>query len=128
MPSDLENLIARVERLEGPSREVDCAIAQCIIPDDWRETTDDIGKPMKINRAFYHQNMLMETRPTASLDAAIALCERVLPGEGIVLETHGKNRAGIGVSGKYPSSGATPAIALCLATLRALAAQGKEGT
>jgi hypothetical protein len=72
---------------------------------------------------------------TASLDAALALCERVLPGEswglqnndrGQRLEPHHKFWAAIGLyepGGKYQGSGATPAIALLAALLKALISQ-----
>lgn len=109
--SDVRELIERLEKLEGPSREVDAAIADVFDPWD-HGSRWPFSPGSKMDRAL--------ARYTGSLDAIVGLIEQKLPGEGIVLETHAGNRAGIGQSGRFPSKGATPAIALCIALLRAL--------
>jgi len=84
---DLRELIARLEKLEGPSREVDCTIALTL---DGFEIDERGGYAYRdpdgnLNMSGNAKDMLVP-RYTASLDGAIALCERVLPGWSINLE------------------------------------------
>ena len=127
----ISTLIERLGEATGPDREIDCRLShQFERKGIWYGTGDDSGwapaatvdgwddrKWSSMNDEYV--SPLVRTY-TGSIDAALGLVERVLPGEGIVLETHGRNVAGIGQSGQYPSTGATPAIAICLAALRAL--------
>jgi len=102
--ADLSALIEHVAALTGPSREVDGEVA-----DHFKAYAFDWSNP------YF----------TLSLDAAVALVERVLPGCDWEAEKWmGKGIAGIN-SGDNELA-ATPAIALVLATLRALQAKGGE--
>ncbi len=116
-----QTLITRLSKLDAPDREVDALIGKHLFPDEAKSFFD-------FNAPAY----------TASVDAAIALAERVLPGWGWELASntsHIKNclnpEYGNPV-GKHPHwaavanqssrkfvDGATPAIALLIALLRA---------
>lgn len=139
----LVDLLARVEAAEGPDRELD-ALIMC-------ELVAGRGayvEQSKINMAwciYYAPNRIwsMSSREgtwreggwplTASLDAALALCERVLPGHRIELSRveHGEVGDWVWVgkieradfSACWWAKLKTPALALLAAMLRALIAQ-----
>lgn len=96
-------LIDRLSKLDGPDREVDGEI--------WRYLLD--GSP----RPILHGPV---PKLTASVDAAIALAERVLPDHDFII---GKTNGGLTIHAQVGPNGmefgATPAIALCIALLRA---------
>lgn len=139
----IPELIEALEKSSGPDRELDCHIAIALdIWPTWRSPssneeayvkTSTLGPEVAVrirgrrksrgNTPIWYTHEVYEEhrlpRYTASIDAAIALVERKFPGKGALIDT-ASNRAGIGRSGEYPSSGATPAIALCRALLRAL--------
>ena len=116
--TDLRELEKRLEALEDCSEQIDAKTAEAI------------------DRAFP-----FETEPDAryelisavrgSLDAAVALVERVLPGWGYFIR---KDEEGINASLLYPNAlrvspgcgqhKSSPALALCLALIRALIAKG----
>ena len=117
----MTDLITRLSKLDAPDREVDGEI--------WRYLMS--GEP----RAVLHGPI---PKLTASVDAAIALAERVLPGWGWEIASntnHIKNCLNPEYGkpiGKHPHwavvanqssrkfvDGQTPAIALCIALLRA---------
>lgn len=115
---DLAGLIERLEKLDGPDREVDAWIGNEVEPTTFR----------------WERNYgpLAAHTYTASLDAAIALTEKVLPGWGFYLRS---DKEGHGCGLVYPDAfrvtpchcmGATPAIALVLALLRALQSTGGQ--
>lgn len=135
----LAGLLARVEKAEGPDREIDCLIYEWQNP----KLTPDMrgmyyGEPS--GEYFTLEGSWRAITYTASLDAALALCERVLPGwvvmnlcewEDDKLRAQGpwmgqlKER---GVLSERPNPAtcmhaATPALALLAAMLRALIAQ-----
>lgn len=143
--ADLAALIERVEALTGPSRDaarqIQCTIggwhritpSQCgnkrggyIAPEDWIGRRAD-GQPILDS---LHGTTIWPDAPdvTASLDAAIALVKRVLPGWGISLGI-GIKPFGAGVwkpgalGPQYSSNHPVTPIALALAALRALHAQ-----
>lgn len=122
------NLLSRLQGLTAPDREVDRSIAKQF---DWPDT-----EWSALEHAF-------APAFTASLDAAVALCERVLPGWkkhmwdagvfGSILPTAAvlepdfvrksiKGEPYIKVDGEGP----TPAIALLIAILTAL--EARDGT
>ena len=128
--TDLPSLIVRVERLEGPDREVDLEIARALVPDvictrlvRW--------PPPEREEDFTHWEY------TASLDAVVALAERVLPAlaPAIGMNVHHRYwhgrlsfvRADGDVDG-YSADAPTPALALLLALLRAVQAQQNKET
>jgi len=107
------DLITRLERAEGPDRELDCRI-WCVM----RGADFDLYSQVVPNF-----NEWQALRYTASIDAALTL----VPDEyllGILAElengrwtTKLLNRREI--AGLPPESGPTPALALCIAALRA---------
>ena len=133
--AELEALIRRVEALTGPYREVDEIIATTIggyvyekrgrdqkawfYPEDggWRRQKYGVQDGLP--------------RYTASLDATVALVERCLPGWRHAYERRatGINLAWVSDDDEgpaMPSVGATPALSLLSALLRALSDKAKE--
>lgn len=130
---DLTALLARVEAAEGPDREIDALLevlaqekserpdaTSVSANDDGSVTTYSHGQ--KAGRYASHDF-------TASLDAALALCSRVLPGWELELTSEHRDDAVIwrvmlgdplrGMDGES----STPALALLAAMLKALIAQ-----
>lgn len=107
------NLLSRLEGLTAPNREVDLEVHMSLAPDLYPEGSwswDDKNLPPHL---------------TASLDATVALCERVLPGyDWTVDKSGGRGFAGVGQS--FNEEAATPAIALIIAILTALEARDGE--
>jgi len=108
-------LIARLEAAEAGGRELDY------------EIRDALNDP--------HWNIRVPADWTTSLDAALALAERVLPGWQITLSTKGGEMPPwVQIyplpleEDNYldPEFAATPALALCIAILKAKA-QGEGG-
>lgn len=113
--SDLRALAERLEKATGPSdpciRGLDFQDALAKHLFGFRFTVEDSGQ---VRDAF------------SSLDAAVALCERVLPGWGFFLR---KDEDGCNVGMLYPVHNrvtpgsvrhpTSPALALCLAIVRA---------
>lgn len=124
----LASLIAEVEKLTAPSREVDLAIARAVAPNVivMRQRDDDSGADPYTYWCY-----------TASIDAVVALIERELPAHENADHKKSEIRLQAGdfgaqasvdrdtFSGEHRSSGigATPAIALLAAALRALEAR-----
>jgi hypothetical protein len=95
---DIVGLLERVEAATGPDRELDYELALYEKAPDWRKRkpwkqTNGWAKPDVASTSwavlFYDGggNALPVPQYTASLDAALALCERVLPGWVVQLET-----------------------------------------
>ena len=122
--TELQCLIEQVEKLTGPDRGVDLALAQALVPDVivMRQRDDDTGTDPYTHWQY-----------TASIDAAVALIERLVPdayweiGRTAVLpgmmpgSDPNKYYALVGRWG-WPKKGShdTKAIALILALLRSL--------
>lgn len=132
-------LIARLEALTGPDREVDarinCAllapvkayVEQSPFNGEWCIYDGEYGgRPRLFQFPRDLQNIRLASI-TGSLDAAVALCERVLPGWRYII-------CPIFAEVKHPEKmmldryghGANPAIALLIATLKALDAKENE--
>lgn len=110
MTQSLDALIERLEKLEGPDREVDWLI------------NNAFGNGPPLSEAYKH----LAFGFTRALDAALPFAEKMLPGVSIdmmstVLED-GKRRYAFSTRGfdNFEDSKSTPALALILATLRAL--------
>lgn len=133
--SGLSELIAKLEGLPGPDREVDGLIF------GWLHNTEPCGTFMcgfdEEKFQFRHPDDPKEGRHrawyvrgddlpayTASLDAAVALVERKLPGESVLVGWWQTREtlpwARIGTWKEHDATGPTPAIALCLALLHSL--------
>lgn len=114
------NLLSRLQGLTAPDREVDALIHTA--------TNAPLREGLRFGRVPAY---------TASLDAAVALCERVLPGwswECRASGTGDKGQATVWNPSKAPGYNeeqrayncATPAIALLIAILTAL--EARDGT
>lgn len=142
----LSTLIADVEALTGPSREVDAAVYNAIVNDGGRvafKVQNWATEPgCRLDR--WHDGWLVGKSDTdkyaealprysASIDAVVALIEREMPGwyhgyhtsgggayEGCIYSPD-YNGMGTGISAER--MGASPAIALLLAFLRAIEAR-----
>lgn len=94
-------LIDRLSKLEGPDRDYDRELMSVLMPEDFACGT-------------------FPPQFTASVDAAIALAERVLPDHDFII---GKTNGGLTIHAQVGPNemefGETPAIALCIALLRA---------
>lgn len=110
----LTAFLARLEAAEGPNRVLDADIKRYLAPTE--RGYNQVSPPY-----------------TASLDAALALCERVLPKSGWGLQSNTKGQRGqprdcfwatVGMyePGRYDGAASTPALALLSALLRALIA------
>ncbi len=120
----LPDLIDRLTMSEGPSRELDWRIAeQFNIPEEWRVLP--MWPPFMKGSKFEKEIPAF----TASIDAAIALKDRVLPDHSWSLNSSGAANV------RHPKlwekmltpEQNTPAIALVIATLKALAEHEEAG-
>lgn len=147
MPTDLTGLIERLEKATGPDREIDRDIGLAI--DGWVYLPDDHEVALRFpeypwlqahNEIFADSDgALPPAAYTESIDDALALVERKLPGWQWEIGTWSYPEPGRRFSARvarptdYPDhslgidawhdSGETPAIALCLALLRCLESQ-----
>lgn len=140
--SDLSSLIARLEAAEGPSDELDAHIrcvlladkeayveqskfngAWCVYSGEYR------GSPRLVEPQRYGvPHPLWVAEYTRSIDAAVSLAERVMPGRSVMMgwrqSSETKPWARVGLWPDPDATAATPALALVLATLRALQQKG----
>ncbi|WP_271024895.1 hypothetical protein [Rhizobium sp. RCAM05973] len=134
----LEELIAALEKTEGPDRELDTQIWLLTTEGATRATRHiesstnawppyDIDETRNANGAFVNPDKV-----TGSIDAAVALVERVLPGWvwgisalGDVL-LYERDDSPAAYRTKIKLDHPVPAIALCLATLRSKLSQEKN--
>lgn len=127
-PDTLDALIARLEKAEDGDRELSCSIAKAV---GWRPEDGAPGSTTSSPWAWCPDF-------TSSIDAALGLVERVLPGWMVVnlcewdsdilrsrgpwtctLKKLGTQDDFTADKGQCPHA-PTPALAVCLATLRAL--------
>lgn len=128
----IAELIERLEKAEGPDREIDadlvCVCCQGALVSQYIASDAEPS-------VFHAHALGLSDRSdvpayTSSLDAALSLVERKLPGvHWSVSNAAVKPRANVWmpqptrpIMGPY-SSGATPALAVCLALLRALSTE-----
>lgn len=129
MTADLSALIARLESAEAGSRELDAHVEVAVRAIEaaktgltrehwaiWRASSSGIVGDGATQYA--------SAPVTTSLDAALALADRVLPGVRVMVERDhdGKGWAMAQSKPEYPremADASTPALALCIATLRA---------
>jgi len=114
-------LIERLEALRGPDREVDGLIMQHINPErEFHQFEDALGMRCLYDSAAWE----MPKKYTASIDAAMTLVP-----EGfyplIAKQSADRGQANMGQANNglgFNGYAATPAIALCIASLRARSA------
>lgn len=131
MTDTLQDLIARLEKAETADREIDCAIAISVLgywlQDRGHGVTEYCRKDAEGNTSC-GTSVVMVRPYTASLDAAVGLVERVLPGWGVYFR---RDKDGCGGGLTYPeytfvchhAVAATLPLTICLALLRALSSQ-----
>lgn len=128
----IEALIERLEKATGPSREIDLEIGKALDHIDARTVIIGAGDHAGTIGYSDRNQWASVSLPlyTASIDAAVSLCERVLPNDHRQHWTVGKWASCYRANIKPQQSGGemicgdapTAALALCLATLRARAA------
>lgn len=128
--TDIPTLIQKLEAADGPSRELDAEIAEAAqsVGVDWPNPRLDI-RPITAYEDRLSTGAGMMTPPmfTRFLDAALALVEERLGSRSCILEVGDTDTlAGIGRAGLYFTRHKSPAIALLIALLRALQAQGGD--
>lgn len=119
-------LIERLEKAEAGSRELDALVAVA----SGLATEINPKNPERVRYIGEHSDFYLAATPvTRSLDAAVALVERLKPGQEWSI---GSNQPDIGEPWarirtaplrSLEESAATPALALCLALLKALEAR-----
>lgn len=137
----MKDLIARLEAADVGSRELDALIWMELVECDrapfryWSLVTEDTGCGTPVPGSLYYAphcaQVFVTPDVTTSIDAALALAERVLPAKrylGLQQNRGGtKNRAWTafiewaedGENFEISPAAATPALALCAAVLRA---------
>lgn len=128
--AEVSVLIKRLEKAEAGSRELDRDLAKLIDRSEWDKCANWASMPCGAPPDAIDRDALRWLPTyTTSLDAALALAERVLPGcePGFMLEQRLPQRsiwaAWVRPYPEDSSFAATPALALCIAILRA--PQGK---
>ena len=128
--TDLQELLARLEAAQEADRVLDAALYCALLAPDCKASisrpgfvaiTDDDPSRWRYNEAQHY---------TASIDAALALVERALPGAWWTLRhAGGAPPSGFAIAElyrpewRYDASGPTPAIALLIALVRAKIAE-----
>jgi hypothetical protein len=123
-------LLARVKAATGPDRELDLDIAAALFTDG-----EDTAWWQRRKERFLSSHMLVDAAPpyTASIDAALALTERMLPGRSYHVARHSLVKtpffvAAIGSRSGPPQEGtheASAPLAILAALLTSLST--KEG-
>lgn len=132
--ADLSSLIARLEKAERLSRDLDVEIMNTVDPRSPYEkrlfdgqiypaSWGAVGQICDQIRYFVEAPFL-----TSSIDAAVSLAERVLPGHqvNVTIYTDRMAKASIGNNWLSPVRAVSAALALVLATLRALQQKGSS--
>ena len=126
------NLLSRLQGLTAPDREVDAALWLEFAPGatrkQWSYIHTATGRECHVDETRdVNGRLIIVPELTSSLDAAVALCERVLPGyDWIVGHTNGGLTIHAQVGQNEMVFGETPAIALLIAILTAL--EARDGT
>ncbi len=122
--TDLTSLIEKLEKAEGPSRELDGDIHNTVLG------TAYVFAPHSVTgflTSATNNGCPIVAGYTSSIDAAVSLAGRVLPGHQVNVTrfTSTVARASIGNGWIAASTHRTPALAICLATLRAIQSKGE---
>jgi hypothetical protein len=125
----LQALLARVEGGEGEDRALDAEIALhiggCVRYRNWY---DDDAKTQHAWHFKWQDDCEWEPLPhfTTSLDAAVTLVERRLPGCVLDVEGHAGSAYWSAIIGDHGAIGLTPARALIAALIQAEIAKAQE--
>lgn len=126
--ADLSALIAKLEAAEGGSRALDGDVAWIFHPKLWGRRNPANGQHQWMTEIDGKPRVL--PRYTTSIDAALALAERVLlPGSGIGLCQCSPTdwEAWVGGRPAYAPRYRTGPLALCIAILKAHTSRAVEG-
>jgi hypothetical protein len=132
--TDLSSIIARVEGGEGADRELDAAACVAL---NYGGTNSEGAENVRLEPDDWPDDLVFEANGeeccnpipdlTTSLDAVIALCERVLPGWRIKVEQHDKWMGAVlnpavklGIAGYHAWCGGPSISAACRALLAAM--------
>jgi hypothetical protein len=122
--SELQSLLERVEAAEVADREID---------DDLGDYDVSVALSLPIRQVAEYRSEIkrrgMSDPYTGSVDAALSLIGRVLPETTVLLDTagpHARVRRLDPFDGDIGALGATPALALVAAMLRALIAKAAQ--
>jgi hypothetical protein len=122
----LGDLLERVEKATGPDRELDFALALAFTPGGYR-WPDERGGAIMWPDGRGSFGVAEPDCLTASLDAAMALVERVLPGwDWIIGHTNGGLTVHAQLGPNEMAFGDTAPLALLAALLKALIAANAE--
>lgn len=128
-PDRLSDLIARLEKATGPCRKLDLDISVAVnyrdaftgaIRAEWSVMADDINVYDATGRRYFLDPVQFVPQWTRSIDVAVSL---VLEGSEWSRHRGANGKMTMQVDGPGPigrhGQGATPAIALCIAALKA---------
>lgn len=125
----LADLLARVEKMAGPDREIDAALHALARPDDF-DDADEADWYLNFrganNASRYHFDLIGIPRYTGTVDGALRFCKTVLPQHvGRIGFGAGNGEAQIWRLSEMPVNavGHSPALALVAAVLKALVAK-----
>jgi hypothetical protein len=131
--SGLTELLARVEAAAGPSVEIDGLFAKLneTMPQDARFQTENIWGQQGdqwLSGGYGDYHFYSPEEVTASIDAALALVERMLPLRDLdYIRNSGRHRFSLALPGSgtfdVQATGATAPLAILAALLRALIAR-----
>lgn len=134
----LVELLAKVEAATRPDRELDFAVWDCLFPPaplDQSRVTHRVTLPPGFGRDAFSQAMDPRPKISASIDAALALVERLLPDARWRIEHHSPVMghrpfwAMCGMAGQQEAAyGDSAPSAILAALLRALLAQSEPVT
>lgn len=132
MTADLSALIARLEAAEAGSRELGHEVLMAL---GWRRSVVGhfYGPLYQWSSPDFSPHLISGDEdklpnPVLSLDAALALAESVLPGWPVGMWTTKQYAVGSVLredGGAFDATSPTPALALCIAILRAKQGEGE---
>lgn len=123
------DLISALASLTAPDREVDALIWLEFTPGatrkQWSYIHTATGRECHVDETRdATDRLIIVPELTSSLDATVALCERVLPGWSVIMGWNQTSQtipwARVGHEFSVDATGRTPAIALLIAILTAL--------
>lgn len=140
---DIDQIIAALEESKGPDKRIDFWIS-CRIFDPSPHTDEELNADIDLVGL---DNMVIKRPFTSSVDAAIELCGKIMPGWGGFLDFGGatemyvcdimsperaaqtgddEEEHGINPNHEIHGEGRTPALALCIAAIIASKANNGE--
>lgn len=128
----IQELIGRVEKATGPERKLDVEIHATIFPEDFGGSADHYLAVGHLNIADLQYLRGVVPKYSASIDAAKTFKDKLLPGQAMAMGDMAFTNHPRGPwatiwtldgSPQFHADAANPALAIILATLRALQEQ-----